>query len=791
TVNLTAANDTPALATPTAVAYTDTSADDTFGNTTGTLAGSDRDSGQTLTYGIDAGTTSGDGLTVSKTGTYGTLTVTKASGAYTFAPSDAAIEGVKTDVSENFTVTVSDGVVTTPTSATLGVNITGANDSAAFGGTTTGSVTEDGTATATGTVTFTDRDTADTAGAITAQTDTAGTYGSFSIGTNGAWTYTLNNAAAAVQNLNAGDAPTDVFSVAANGSSQSVTIAVNGANEAGTTPPTLVAPTATSGSLSFTDTAADNTYSSAGGTHSVSSWGGAATSGTFGISGGTVASGTSTKVGTYGTLTVNTTTGVWAFAPSDAGIEGIKTNTTEVFTVTANNGTATDTDTITISLTGADDTTSVSGTTGSATESATSTAAATVTGTLVVSDRDVADAAVIAAQTATTGTYGSFTIAASGAWTYTLDNADVDTQRLVAADSVTDSFNVDVGGGNTRAVRITITGINDAPSLSNTSISYNNTTSTSETFNNTTGTLPGADVDAGQTLTYGITGGTVASGVATKAGSYGTLSVNTTTGAYTYDPNDTAINAISTSASDSFDVTLSDGVASSATAATFVASIASGKTVGVLAYAWKTHTLLDGVNVGFTGVTAQNTASGGAASFSNVSANTFDLTASLTADSNTSSAVNLQDAIAILKMIVGLDVNGTGRALSPYQAFAADFDGDNTVGLTDAIGVLKHIVGLPAASPAWVFVNASHTSVPAMASGLSGKTLPTLSADVTTDTSVGLVGILRGDVDGSWAAPQGSQDLDTTQASYFTDLVTSLNVASPGTFNASQWGIYA
>ena len=36
----------------------------------------------------------------------------------------------------------------------------------------------------------------------------------------------------------------------------------------------------------------------------------------------------------------------------------------------------------------------------------------------------------------------------------------------------------------------------------------------------------------------------------------------------------------------------------------------------------------------------------------------------------TDQAVNLQDAIAILKMIVGLEVNGAGKALSPYQALA-------------------------------------------------------------------------------------------------------------------------
>ncbi len=72
-VNLTAANDTPTLSTPTAGAYTDTSANDTFSNDTGTLAGADRDSGQTLTY-LASPVARVSGTTSTKAGSYGTLT---------------------------------------------------------------------------------------------------------------------------------------------------------------------------------------------------------------------------------------------------------------------------------------------------------------------------------------------------------------------------------------------------------------------------------------------------------------------------------------------------------------------------------------------------------------------------------------------------------------------------------------------------------------------------------------------------------------------------------------------
>ena len=68
-------------------------------------------------------------------------------------------------------------------------------------------------------------------------------------------------------------------------------------------------------------------------------------------------------------------------------------------------------------------------------------------------------------------------------------------------------------------------------------------------------------------------------------------------------------------------------------------------------------------------------------------------------------AVNLQDAIAILKMIVGLNINADGKSPTPYQVYAADFDANGTVELADAIGVLKHVVGLTSPTPQWMFFN--------------------------------------------------------------------------------------
>ena len=117
---------------------------------------------------------------------------------------------------------------------------------------------------------------------------------------------------------------------------------------------------------------------------------------------------------------------------------------------------------------------------------------------------------------------------------------------------------------------------------------------------------------------------------------------------------------------------------------------------------------------------------------------TYALTSTKVVDTventTTKNAVDLLDAITILKSIVGL------TTLNTFQEIAADFDNSKGVDLNDAIGILKHVVGLPSPTPEWVFVNQAADPV------------APIIVDVTADITVDLVGILRGDVDGNWAA---------------------------------------
>lgn len=90
-------------------------------------------------------------------------------------------------------------------------------------------------------------------------------------------------------------------------------------------------------------------------------------------------------------------------------------------------------------------------------------------------------------------------------------------------------------------------------------------TITFDEFSATSGTFTASGL-FGSVLTYGLSGGTVGTTVLngatydiSQAGPYGTLYLNSTSGAYTFVPNNDAINALSSPTTTSFIVTVSDG----------------------------------------------------------------------------------------------------------------------------------------------------------------------------------------------------------------------------------------
>ncbi len=173
---------------------------------------------------------------------------------------------------------------------------------------------------------------------------------------------------------------------------------------------------------------------------------------------------------------------------------------------------------------------------------------------------------------------------------------------------------------------------------------------------------------------------------------------------------------------------------------------------------------LGDVNLAVGAITAKTDTAGSATLSSLPNAQTtLAAIKSISSDADKAAAaqsVGLTDAISILKMIVGLNVNSGSTALSPYQVVAADFNRDGTVGLTDAIDVLKSVVGLTAPSPTWTFMDASKVAANLTMDSYNNdktKTLdngwmsPNMPLTLTASTEVKLVGVLSGDVDGSWA----------------------------------------
>ena len=184
------------------------------------------------------------GTTASTKG-YGTYTLT-AAGLWTYtldnSNADVQARNVGEILSDTFTVTTVDG-----TSKVVIIIISGTNDAAVISGETTGAVVEaggvangtPGTPTDTGDLNFTDVDNPNDAWEVVSF-PTASTYGTFTLTAAGLWTYTLDDTNAAVQALNAGDTLIDTFTaVTTDGTSQVVTITINGANDAPNSPPTI------------------------------------------------------------------------------------------------------------------------------------------------------------------------------------------------------------------------------------------------------------------------------------------------------------------------------------------------------------------------------------------------------------------------------------------------------------------------------------------------------------------------------------------------------------------------
>jgi hypothetical protein len=215
-----------------------------------------------------------------------------------------------------------------------------------------------------------------------------------------------------------------------------------------------------------------------------------------------------------------------------------------------------------------------------------------------------------------------------------------------------------------------------------------------------------------------------------------------------------------------------------------------------MAYYWKSHMLLGQVNVQVSGQTSTSTP--GTFELQGLTSTPVALLASRSAG-DSGSAITSADALAALRIATGVNPNPdpdgagplTALKLSPYQLMAADVNKDGKVTSADALAILRMATNHTSApAKEWYFVKetqdlwneATNSSALTRTAASWSNGLGSVELSPSGNT-LNVVGVLKGDVNGSWAAPAGSIDLDNTNPSYFQLLGAQL--AQP----TDVWGV--
>jgi VCBS repeat-containing protein len=451
---------------------------------------------------------------ISAAGDLGSL-VLAANGTYTYLVADSAVQflGAGQTKVDTFTVTSLDG-----TQKQISFTIHGVNDAAVIGTPTVHDVTEDATNPviyAVGTVSITDADQGQAAFQPTLQAGN-GNLGVLIMGSNGAYIYVV--ADSAVQYLGLGDTKIDTFTLTAlDGTTKQVTFTIHGTNDA-----------AVIGAPTVHDVTEDVNISTAGNLTA---------SGTISISDAdqnqsSFQTSVIAAAGTLGHLTI-AANGAYSYTVADGAVQylGAADSKAETFTVTALDGT---TKQVTFTIHGANDAAVIGTPTVHDVTKNASPTTLTAAGTISISDVDQNQSSFQTSVIAAAGTLGHLTIAANGAYTYSVANSAV--QYLGVADTKIDTFTVTSLDGTQKQVSFTIHGGSaNTPAVIGdpTSATVTEDVGVSSTGNLTaSGTIPITDPDAGQAAFQ--------TSVVPGTGNLGALAL-LSTGAYTYSVADSAV----------------------------------------------------------------------------------------------------------------------------------------------------------------------------------------------------------------------------------------------------------
>ena len=251
-----------------------------------------------------------------------------------------------------------------------------------------------------------------------------------------------------------------------------------------------------------------------------------------------------------------------------------------------------------------------------------------------------------------------------------------------------------------------------------------NDTKVFDDFTVTSGTFA-ASSPSGAVLTYGISGGaatnTVLGGVAYDVSGnspYGTLFVNSTTGAYAFVPNNDAINALTAPTTDPFTITVSDGTLSASQTFTITingtndAAIISGTVAGLAIEAGGvanavldtptvtgtlTDTDVDNTPNTFTAVSSPTASAGGYGTFTMTKAGAWTYT--LNEANSVVQALNVGDTLTDTFTVTTVD--GTPKVVTVTIHGANDaaiISGTTTGSVIEAGGVANAVLDTPTAT---------------------------------------------------------------------------------------------
>jgi|GEM_PF-1648840 len=270
----------------------------------------------------------------------------------------------------------------------------------------------------------------------------------------------------------------------------------------------------------------------------------------------------------------------YVYVPNDSSINALSTTNTDVFSVTSRSmmmGGSSNINTLTVIVNGTNDapiiTSNGGGNTAAISIAENTTAVTTVTST--DAENDAVTYSISGDDSA------KFSVdSVSGALAF-VSAPDFETPTDTGGDNVYNVIVTATDSGNltdSQSIAITVTNVvedgetppattpeptpvtNTAPVLSSSAVTINYTdTAINDTFAASSGTFTATDADS-DTLTFGIIeGGTVANGISSVTNAYGTLAVTAATGAYTFTPNTTAINALTANATATFSIVANDG----------------------------------------------------------------------------------------------------------------------------------------------------------------------------------------------------------------------------------------